>query len=155
MFDKKNFRDLLLKARGNRTNEEYARQSGVSRPYISAYLNLKRETPPSPEVIRQLASVAQNDVTYEELMAAAGHILLSPDRSWRPAITPKDEKDIAKDLERIMNDLTQADGLMFYNEPMTDEDKQLIREAIEFGLKIAKVRNKERFTPKKYRQNKK
>lgn len=154
MFNQEKFRDLLLKARGNRTNEEYAQQSGVSRPYISAYLNLKRNEPPSPEVIRRLASVAYNDVTYDDLMEAAGHIIRNHDHSWQPKITLKDERDIAKDLERIINDLSQADGLMFYNEPMTEEDKQLLKEAIEFGLRMAKMRNKEKFTPKKYRNKK-
>jgi transcriptional regulator with XRE-family HTH domain len=153
MFDQKKFRDLLLRARGDRTNEEYAKQSGVSRPYISAYLNLKRETPPSPEVIKQLASVAQNSVTYEELMEAAGYIVRDHTQPWRPVITSKDEKDIAKDLERIMNDLTQADGLMFYNEPITDEDKKLLRDAIDVGLRAVKQRNKAKYTPKKYRHN--
>jgi transcriptional regulator with XRE-family HTH domain len=106
---------------------------------------------PDPETLRRLAEYFGVSVDY--LLGRTD--VRNPTQPWHPAITQKDEKDIAKDLERIMNDLTQADGLMFYNEPMTDEDKQLIREAIEFGLKIAKVRNKERFTPKKYRQNKK
>jgi uncharacterized protein YgfB (UPF0149 family) len=61
---------------------------------------------------------------------------------------------MAKDLERIIDDLSQVDGLMFYNEPMTEEDKQLLKEAIEFGLRMAKMRNKEKFTPKKYRNKK-
>lgn len=74
MFNKEEFRDLLIKARGKRTNEEYAKESGVSRPYISAYLNLKRTEAPSPEVIKRLAGAARNGVKYEDFMKAAGYL---------------------------------------------------------------------------------
>jgi hypothetical protein len=99
------------------------------------------------------------NMSVESLLAETGYIEEGQDehrqiKTWRPAITPKDEKDIAKDLERIMSDLTQADGLMFYNEPMTDEDKKLLRDAIDVGLRAVKQRNKARYTPKKYRRNK-
>jgi transcriptional regulator with XRE-family HTH domain len=129
--------------------KDIARIIGITDSAIGHYERGARF--PDPETLRKLAEYFGVSVDY--LLGRTD--VRTPTQPWRPAITPKDEKDIAKDLERIMSDLTQADGLMFYNEPMTDEDKQLIKEAIEFGLKIAKVRNKERFTPKKYRQNKK
>ena len=142
---------------------DFARRAGLSHAYIAKLEKeydpiSKKKIEPTMDTVTKLAEAM--NMSVESLLAETGYIEEGQDehrqiKTWRPAITPKDEKDIAKDLERIMNDLTQADGLMFYNEPMTDEDKQLIREAIEFGLKIAKVRNKERFTPKKYRQNKK
>ncbi|MCG0276769.1 MAG: helix-turn-helix domain-containing protein [Thermosediminibacteraceae bacterium] len=67
-------------------------------------------------------------------------------------LTKNDEKDIAKDLEKIMSDLEHSKGLMFFNEPLTYEDKLILREAIEFGIRIVKQRNKEKYTPKKYRK---
>lgn len=74
MFDKKKFSDTLLKARGNRTNADYSKESGVSRAYISGYLNEKIDNPPSPDVIKRLSSVAISNISYEDLMIAAGYI---------------------------------------------------------------------------------
>lgn len=72
-FDKGRFKTILTQARGTRTNEDYARSSNVSRAYISAYMNGKRDEPPSPDIIRKLADKAFNGVTYEDFMEAAGH----------------------------------------------------------------------------------
>ena len=74
MFDKEKFSEVLLKARGNRTNEEYARASGVSRSYISAYINSRREDPPSPEILKKLADKAFNEVSYSDFMQASGFL---------------------------------------------------------------------------------
>ena len=65
-----------------------------------------------------------------------------------PALTEKDERDIAKDLERIMAQLDAGGDLMFDGDPMSDEAKESIRA----GLEAAKMKNKERFTPKQYRK---
>ena len=126
---------------------QLALYSDVSAAHISRIERGLRE--PSPAILRKI-SVALK-VPYENLMEIAGYIdkqtdLPIPhvdDHPQRPTLTKKDERDMAKDLERIIDDLSQVDGLMFYNEPMTEEDKQLLKEAIEFGLRMAKMRNKE------------
>lgn len=69
-----------------------------------------------------------------------------------PTLTKKDERDIARDLESIMDDLTQDGTLMFDGDPMTDEAKESIMAAMKLGLQAAKLKNKARFTPKKYRK---
>ena len=69
-----------------------------------------------------------------------------------PAITEKDERDIAKDLERIMTQLDAGGDLMFDGDPMSDEARESIRAAMKLGLEAAKVKNKERFTPKNHRK---
>jgi repressor LexA len=74
MFDKVKFRNLLIKARGDRNNLEYAEDTGLSRTYISKYMNLKLDNPPSPEAIQKLVNKTQNNVTYKDMMIAAGHI---------------------------------------------------------------------------------
>ena len=66
-------------------------------------------------------------------------------------LSVRDRSDIAKDLERFMGSLESADGLMFDGEPMSDAAKASIMSAIQLGLEAAKSKNKERFTPKKYR----
>ena len=67
-------------------------------------------------------------------------------------LTEKDERDIAKDLERIMAQLDAGGDLMFDGDPMSDEARESIKSAMKLGLEAAKAKNKERFTPKKYRK---
>ncbi|AFV02843.1 MULTISPECIES: transcriptional regulator [unclassified Dehalobacter] len=76
MFDKEKFKNLLEKARGDRSNEDYSRDSGVSRAYISNFLNLKRDIPPTPDILKKLAETAYGNVTYRDFMDAAGYLNL-------------------------------------------------------------------------------
>lgn len=68
------------------------------------------------------------------------------------ALTARDKRDIARDLERIMEALDTAGDLQFDGDPMSDEARESIRAAMKLGLEAAKVKNKERFTPRKYRK---
>ena len=68
-----------------------------------------------------------------------------------PVLTEKDKRDIARDVERIMDDLEHSGDLMFDGDPMSDEAKESMRAAMMLGLEAAKLRNKETYTPKKYR----
>ena len=74
------------------------------------------------------------------------------DKEKEPTLTEKDERDIAKDLERIMAQLDSAGDLMFDGDPMTAEARESMLTAMQLGLAAAKVKNKERFTPKKYKK---
>ena len=67
-----------------------------------------------------------------------------------PILTDKDERDIARTLEGLVDELEQSNSLMFDGEPMSDEAKESIIAAMRLGLQAAKLKNKERFTPKKY-----
>ena len=69
-----------------------------------------------------------------------------------PALTVKDERDIARSVEKIMDDLASSGDLMFDGVPMSDEAKAAMAAAIRVGLEEAKRRNKETYTPKKYRK---
>ena len=70
-----------------------------------------------------------------------------------PALTKKDERDIAKKLEELKETLENQDGLMFDGDPMSDEAKESILAAMELGLQAAKLKNKEKYTPKKYKKD--
>lgn len=110
-------------------------ESGVSEPPL--------------KVVHQLAALFQidiNDLTNLDLEAN------SSVNTKKPVLTTKDRRDIAKDLEMMMHDLDAGGDLMFDGDPISDEAKASIRNALQMGLEIAKVKNKERFTPKKYRK---
>ncbi len=66
-------------------------------------------------------------------------------------LNEKDEKDIAKRLEAIKNDLESGTGLAFDGEPMDDITKELVIAQIENNMKSARIASKQKFTPKKYR----
>lgn len=69
-------------------------------------------------------------------------------------LTPRDERDIAKDLNNIMSKLTAGeDGPANYDgEELSPEAAELFREELEIALKRLKIINKEKYTPKKYKK---
>jgi transcriptional regulator with XRE-family HTH domain len=69
-----------------------------------------------------------------------------------PELTEKDELDIAKDLQRIMDNLESREGLMYDGEPIDEETKELIKISLENSMRLAKRIAKKKFTPKKYRK---
>lgn len=73
-FNKQGFADLLNKARGDRSITRYASEVGLSPAHISRLLRKLLDTPPSPATIAKLSLLAQNGVTYDDFMRAAGHI---------------------------------------------------------------------------------
>lgn len=70
------------------------------------------------------------------------------------ALTEKDNRDIAKDLDSIMNKLQSGnDGPASYaGEELSPEAMELFREELEIALKRLKIMNKEKYTPKKYKK---
>ena len=81
------------------------------------------------------------------------YLLTGAETKKAPTLTKKDERDIARKLDEIMNDLENSGTLMFDGDPMSDEARESMRAAIKLGLEAAKLKNKERFTPKKYRKD--
>lgn len=68
-------------------------------------------------------------------------------------LTEKDEKDIQKQLELLIEDISNAAALAFSKgeEPMSEETKQLLIISLENSLRLGKEIAKKKFTPKKYR----
>lgn len=74
VFNKTEFAALLEKAKGKRSINKYANETGVSAAHISRFLREMIEAPPTPETISKFAAKAYNEVTYQDLMIAAGHL---------------------------------------------------------------------------------
>lgn len=97
----------------------------------------------------------------DRLMLIADYLSVSPTylitgeqeaKENPPALNSRDKRDIAKDLEEMMAHLDNAGDLMFDGDPMSDEARATIRAAMQLGLEAAKLKNKERFTPNKYKK---
>lgn len=67
-------------------------------------------------------------------------------------LNERDKREITKVLSDTREHLMEQEGLMFDGEPASEEGVQAILDALEIGLEIAKKRNKEKYTPKKYRK---
>ena len=68
-----------------------------------------------------------------------------------PELTRRDERDIEKILDQTRDQLLSQDGLMFDGQPATPEAIDSILSAMQIGMELAKKKNKEKYTPKKYR----
>ena len=71
-------------------------------------------------------------------------------------LTPKDEKDIEKTLEQMVADLNSGqDGPTFYggNMELSEYDREVLTRSLDETLRLIKLRNKEKYTPKKYKED--
>lgn len=68
-----------------------------------------------------------------------------------PGLTARDERDIAKDLDRIMGEIQKGDdGPLYYNGTEIDQASlSLLQNAIEYALRETKKENKEKYNPNK------
>lgn len=99
---------------------------------------------PAPDAIKKLAEYFNVSTDY-----LLGHEKIN---SNLPELNAKDERDIAKELEKMMNNLDSDSGLSFYGQPLTDENKEILRASLENTLRMSKALAKKKFTPKKYRK---
>ena len=70
-----------------------------------------------------------------------------------PILKPKDRKDIDKILMET-EELLKQEGLMFDGTPASQEAIESILSAMQIGLEMAKKKNKEKYTPNKYKKDK-
>ncbi|AAX62112.1 immunity repressor protein [Bacillus thuringiensis phage MZTP02] len=75
-----------------------------------------------------------------------------PDRKYYQ-ITEKDKKDIAKQLEKMLDGLgDDKNGFAaFDGEPLDEATKMVLKDSLERSMLLAREIAKKKFTPKKYR----
>ena len=149
----------LRKDRGL-TQIQFAQQFHVSNGAVAMWETGKRE--PNFDTMNRLAAFFNVTVDYLLGNVTDPFFQLDNDRILQDinsyesestsTLTDRDRRDIARDLERIMEALDTAGDLQFDGDPMSDEARESIRAAMKLGLEAAKVKNKERFTPKKFRK---
>lgn len=64
--------ELLIKAQGSRSQNQFAAQCGISSSAITRIIN--GDYAPSPNTLRKIANVSHNGVTYEDLLEACSYI---------------------------------------------------------------------------------
>lgn len=121
----------------------------IEQSTLSNYENGRRT--PKPEVIVKIAEVL--DVSTDYLL---GKTNLRNYTDYKPTITAKDERNIQRDLEQMMADIdNKKSGPAAYGGELDldDYDRELLKGSLEQVLRIIKLKNKETYTPNKYRQN--
>lgn len=134
--------DLIKKERINKgmTQGQLAKILDVSPSTIGMYEQNRRV--PDTEMVVKMSEFF--NVTTDYLLGSTSD----------PKLTAKDEKDISKKLESILNEMGGSDALMFDGEKMDmdEESKELLKSSIENSLRLAKKLAKEKYTPKKYKK---
>ena len=133
-----NFNDMLkyLRVREKMSQAELADKLGVSKSTVGMYELGKRE--PDFETLEAIADLFNVDMNF--LLGKVGSEL-----------SPKDERDIAKDLNRIMTEIKKGNnGPLYYNGiEMDDASINLLQNAIEYALRETKNENKVKYNPNK------
>ena len=133
------FEQLLQKYKV--TPYKVAKEAGVTQTALSNWKS-GRSTP-TTKTLQKIADYF--GVTIDYLMTG------KEDSEKEPQLKPKDKKDIREILANT-EELLKQDGLMFDGDPASPEAIDSILSAMQIGMEMAKKKNKEKYTPKKYRK---
>ena len=127
------------------TAYKVSKETGVTQSTLSDWK--RGRSTPKTENMKKLADYF--GITVDYLMTGID----TPKQKERE-LTPKDQRDIAKDLDSIMDKLQSGEkGPASYNgEELSPEAAELFREELEIALKRLKIIDREKYTPKKYKK---
>ena len=131
----------IAKSKGYSVNR-LEKELGFARSSINKF----NKNIPSVDKLQQIADFL--GVTVDYLMT--GEI---PAEKKEASLTPRDERDIEKILDQTREQLLSQEGLMFDGQPASPEAVESILSAMQVGMELAKKKNKEKYTPKKYKKD--
>ena len=128
--------------------KKLAQERGISLPALEAELGFGNSTivkwdKSTPNADKLNAAAKYFDVTMDYLLNG------NDDTS----LTTRDERDISKIIEQTKEQLLSQEGLMFDGDPASPEAINSILDAMQIGMEMAKKKNKEKYTPKKYKKD--
>ena len=139
--------------------DAFSDKSGISKAYISLLEKNKhpktgKAIAPSIQCIKQAADGMNMDFNTLFSMIDGDVDLKDESDNKQITLTTKDERDIKKDLDNIMEKLKSGeDGPASYDgEELDPEAADLFRDELEIALRRLKIINKEKYTPKKYKK---
>lgn len=140
-----------LRKEKNLTMKELGKKFSLAESTISGYENGNRK--PDSEIINSFADFFEVSTDY---LYGRTDNKGTDNKNELPQLTSKDERDIAKDLERAINSLNSKDGMASFDgqtlDDMDEEDRELLIASLENSMRLAKRMAKQKFTPKKYRK---
>lgn len=147
-----NFQNIFrrLRTSAGLTQVEMAENLKISRSTIGMYETGARE--PDFETLEKIADYFNVDTDY--LLGRTERTTLLPETIGQYSkMNKKDERDIAKILDQTREQLLSQEGLMFDGDPASPEAVESILSAMQIGMELAKKKNKEKYTPKKYKKD--
>lgn len=133
--------------------QELCKQHGISMNQLEQELNFGKgyisklgKSVPNVNKIQMIAN--RFNVTVDYLMTGEAAA-----EKKEVALTSKDERDIEKILDQTREQLLSQEGLMFDGKPASPEAVDSILSAMQVGMELAKKKNKEKYTPKKYKKD--
>ena len=134
----------LLREKYNLSQKDLALIAGVSDKAVSTWESGAKE--PRMGAIQKIADhfgLKKSNIIEDDGLA--------PDTP----LTYRDERQIAADLEKMLADLDNQNAMAAMGGTVEDdEDRELLRASLLATMRLAKKIAKEKYTPKKYRQNK-
>ena len=133
-----------LRENHNLSQKEFANILNIANSALSQYESDKRV--PSDEVKLQIAKYF--NVTTDYLLGN------ETPAKFKPQLTDKDKKDIAKQVEDMLDGLDADNPISFQldGNEIDDDTRELLRQSLQNALEFARLKAKEKFTPKKYRK---
>lgn len=133
--------EQLLKENGV-TAYRVAKETGITTATLTSWKQGKYT--PKQEKMQKIADYF--GVTIDYLMTG------KDDSAKEPQLKQKDKKDI-NDILSSTEQLLKQEGLMFDGDPASPEAIESILSAMQIGMEMAKKKNKEKYTPKKYKKD--
>ena len=128
------------------TPYKVSKETGVSQSTLSDW---KRGiSTPKPDKLQKIADYFNVPLTY--FLTGTSE---ASKKEKSPALTARDEKYIEKILNNTREQLLSQEGLMFDGDPASPEAIDSILSAMQIGMEMAKKKNKEKYTPKKYKKD--
>ncbi|MDS0525497.1 helix-turn-helix transcriptional regulator [Clostridium sp. SHJSY1] len=123
----------------NLTQEQLCNKIGIAQSTLGMIESNKRSA--GKKTLIKIADFFNVTVDY----------LLTDDET---GLNINDKKSITKDLKILMDEFRNGnDGTAFYNgQELTEGDLDLVESAMKIALEQIKIRNKEKYTPKKYKK---
>ena len=131
----------IAKSKGYSVNR-LEKELGFARSSINKF----NKNIPSVDKLQQIADFL--GVTVDYLMTGE-----TPEEKKDVTLTRRDERDIEKILDQTREQLLSQEGLMFDGQPASPEAVESILSAMQVGMELAKIKNKEKYTPKKYKKD--
>lgn len=134
-----------LRQETGKTQEMVANALKITRANYSHFENNRNQ--PDGDTLIALANYYKVSTDY---------LLGRSDKRHYYDLTEKDEKDVQKQLESTLNDLSNAGTLSFMKNggtEISDEDAELLKASLENVIRQSKIIAKKKFTPKKYRDS--
>lgn len=123
-----------LRKEKNMTQEGLAKKFFLNKSSISRYEQNKQV--PEMDLLKKFADFF--DVSVDYLLGRTD--IRNPEKE----LTPEEKYPEITDVEEAMKIILEQPGLMLNGELLTDEDKLILANAIQIGLRLAEERRRER-----------